>query len=82
MSVTTPCYCSRVDAQRAIDFKDSLVTTAQADRAIQSASRNIEGHLHRLFYPWDGTKWFDWPLRTTSTRIRGGCGWTGTTSCA
>ena len=61
MSVTTPCYCSRVDAQRAIDFKDSLVTTAQADRAIQSASRNIEGHLHRLFYPWDGTKWFDWP---------------------
>jgi hypothetical protein len=61
VSVTTLCYCSREDAQRAIDFHDGVVTTANVDRAIQSAARNIEGHLHRLFYPWDGTKFFDWP---------------------
>ena len=61
MPVTTPCYCSRTDAQRAIDFTDGLLTNRAVDRAIQSASRNIEGQLHRLFYPWDGTKFFPWP---------------------
>lgn len=33
----------------------------QVDRAIQSASRNIEAHLHRRFYPQDTTRYFDWP---------------------
>jgi len=61
MSVSTVCYCSRTDAQRAIDFTDGLITNLQVDRAIQSAARNIEGHLHRLFYPFDGTKWWDFP---------------------
>jgi hypothetical protein len=61
MTVTTPAYCSRTDAQRAVDFTDGLLTNQQIDRAIQSAARNIEGHLHRLFYPWDGTKWWDYP---------------------
>jgi hypothetical protein len=63
MTVFEPCSCSREDAQRAIDFKDGITTEIQGktDRAIQSVSRNIEGHLHRLFYPWDGTKRWDWP---------------------
>jgi hypothetical protein len=63
MTVYEPAYCSREDAQRAIDFKDGITTEVQykTDRAIQSISRNIEGHLHRLFYPWDGVKWFDFP---------------------
>lgn len=63
MTVTTPAYCSREDAQQPSDFTDGIVASIQqrTDRAIQSASRNIEGHLHRLFYPYDTTKWFDWP---------------------
>lgn len=61
VSVTTPCYCSRTDAQRAVDFTDGLLTTSAVDRAIQSAARNIEGHLHRNFYPHDGVKFFSWP---------------------
>jgi hypothetical protein len=63
MTVTTPAYCSREDAQQSIDFTDGITTTIQAktDRAIQDAARNIEGHLHRLFYPQDITKWWDWP---------------------
>ena len=63
MTVYEYAYCSREDAQRAIDFKDGITTEVQykTDRAIQSISRNIEGHLHRLFVPWDGTKWFDFP---------------------
>lgn len=63
MTVYEYAYCSREDAQRAIDFKDGITTEVQykTDRAIQSITRNIEGHLHRLFVPWDGAKWFDFP---------------------
>jgi hypothetical protein len=61
VAVTDIAYCSRTDAQRAIDFTDGLITNLQVDRAIQSAARNIEGHLHRLFYPQDLTLWWDWP---------------------
>src|SRR5580692_6379052 len=61
VTVYQPCYCSRSDAQRAPDFTDGLMTNLQLDRAIQSASRNIEGNLKRIFVPWDGTKWWDFP---------------------
>jgi hypothetical protein len=63
VTVWEPCYCSREDAQRAIDFKDGITAEIQGktDRAIQSVSRNIEGHLHRLFYPDDGVRWEDYP---------------------
>lgn len=61
MPVTTPCYCNRDDAQRAVDFADTVISNAQLDRAIQSAARNIEAHLHREFYPLDTVRKFDWP---------------------
>lgn len=61
MSVTTPCYCNRTDVQRATDIRSGLIDVARVDEAIQGASRDVEEGLHRLFYPWDGTKWFDWP---------------------
>jgi hypothetical protein len=63
MTVYEPSYCSREDAQNAIDFKDGITTEIQrkTDRAIQSVSRNIEAHLHGLYYPWDGTRWLDFP---------------------
>ena len=63
MTVYDVAYCSREDAQASVDFADGITTTIQAktDRAITDAARNIEGQLHRLFYPWDGTKFWDWP---------------------
>jgi hypothetical protein len=61
MAVTTPTYCTREDVKRAIDIKETARTNWQIDRAIQSAARNIEGHLHRVFYPTDATRYFDWP---------------------
>jgi hypothetical protein len=61
MGIVTPCYASRNDVQRAPDFKDSLLTGVQIDRALQSVSRLIEGQLHRLFYPTDTTYQWDWP---------------------
>lgn len=61
MAVSRPCYCNREDVQRAVDFKDGLLANAQIDRAIQSASDLIDGHLKRVFYPYDATKYLDWP---------------------
>jgi hypothetical protein len=59
--VTTPCYCTREDVKRALDVHETARNNVQIDRAIQSSARNIEGYLHRRFYPEDGTKFFDWP---------------------
>lgn len=56
-----PCYASREDVQRALDVKDTYRNFVQIDRAIQDASRDIEGGLHRRFYPHDDTRFFDWP---------------------
>lgn len=61
MAVTTPCYCSREQVARSTDLKSTARMDWQIDRAIQSAARNIEGHLHRTFYPQDATRYFDWP---------------------
>jgi len=61
MAITTPCYCTREDVKAAPDMKSTDYSNVQIDRAIQSSSRNIEGHLHRRFYPEDKTKYFDWP---------------------
>lgn len=61
MALAEPCYCTREDVQRAPDFKDSVLTNAIIDRAIQSTARDIEGHLHRIFYPLDATFKWDWP---------------------
>ncbi len=61
MAITTPCYCSREDVKRAIDIKQTARANWQVDRAIQSSARNVEGHLHRIFYPNDTTRYFDWP---------------------
>ena len=61
MSIARPCYCNRLEVQRAVDFKDGMLSNAQIDRALQSAAEMIEGHLQRVFYPYDATKYFDWP---------------------
>lgn len=59
--ISRPCYCNRDDVLRAADFKDSVLSTDQIDRALASSADNIEGQLHRHFYPVDGTRYFDWP---------------------
>lgn len=61
MTISRPCYCSRDECMRSIDMKDSAITTANVDRAIAAASDDIDGAMRRSFYPWDGTKFFDWP---------------------
>lgn len=54
-------YATREDVKSALDMKETARNDAQLDRAIESASRSVEGLLHRRFYPWSGTRYFDWP---------------------
>jgi hypothetical protein len=54
-------YCSRQTAMRAVDFRDGIDQNEAADRAIETASTNIDANLHRVFYPTDATRYFDWP---------------------
>lgn len=53
-------YASREDVKAVAN-----IVTARDDRlvddAIESGSRNVEGLLHRRFYPWIGTRKLDWP---------------------
>lgn len=61
MAVTTPCLCRREDVKRTLDVMETARHNWQIDRAIQSAARNIEAHMHLVFHPTDATRYFDWP---------------------
>jgi hypothetical protein len=61
VSIYRITYCNRSEAQMAVDFKPGLDVNAALDRAMLSAAENIEGHFHRVFYPSDDTRYFDWP---------------------
>lgn len=61
MAITTPCYCTREEVKAALDVKLTARSDAQVDRAIDSASRSIEGLLHRRFYSAIETNHWDWP---------------------
>ena len=75
MPVNRPCYCSRDDVKRALDQEGITATSNdRIDRALATVADTIEGQMHRVFYPLDSSRFFDWPLRTTSTPSRGSCG--------
>lgn len=45
----------------AMDFRDSTLRTASVDSAIAGSSRDVDDLCHRVFYPEDTTRSFDWP---------------------
>lgn len=59
--ITRPCYSFREQAQRSIEWADGVDQAAIMDRALESAADNIDGQMHRIFYPYDATLFFDWP---------------------
>lgn len=60
-------YTTREAVKAALDVKETARSNAQIDRAIESASRMIDGSvpgagfLHRRFYPELRTMTWDWP---------------------
>lgn len=63
-------YCTRESVKAAVDVKNTAAANAQIDRLIESAARNIERLCHRVFWPWTGTRYFDWPDQTSPTSWR------------
>lgn len=61
MTVTEPAYVTREAVKKALDVKATARSDDDIDRAIQAASRSAEGLLHRVFYPRDMTRYWDWP---------------------
>lgn len=59
--MVNPWYTTREVVKAATDVKNSARSDDQVDRCIESASRAVEGILHRKFYPWTGTRYFPWP---------------------
>lgn len=67
-------YCTREEVQDAFDVREAAHRSAQIDRAIASASDDIDGWLNRHKHgiaPTTATRYFDWPSRnySASTRI-------------
>lgn len=56
-----PWYCWREDVADVLDVAASPLAYRAIDRAIGSASREVEGLLRRRFYPEIDTRLFDWP---------------------
>lgn len=54
-------YTTREDVMGALDVKQTARNKRYVDQAIEAASRNVEGQLHRRFYPLQATRFFDWP---------------------
>lgn len=54
-------YATREQVKGALDFKETARTNAAVDRALEAASRSVEGLCHRRFYPEIATRLWDWP---------------------
>lgn len=63
-------YTTREAVKAALDIKQTARSNAQVDDAIESASRAVEGLLHREFYPLTATRFFPWPANNYSRAWR------------
>ncbi len=61
MTISRVCYSNRSQAQRSIDFTPGIDVNDALDRAMTSAAEKIDGQLHRVFFPSDDVRYWDWP---------------------
>ena len=55
------CYTTRERVKRALDSAETARNNREVAEAIAAATPEIESLCHRVFYPWTGTHYFDWP---------------------
>lgn len=60
-------YAYREEIKAELDVKETARSNARIDRALEDASRRIEGMCHRRFYPVQATRYFDWPSSAGGT---------------
>lgn len=64
-------YATREDVKDALDFAETARANWRVDRAVETASRNIENNLcNRVFYPTNATRYKDWPNLATARSWR------------
>jgi hypothetical protein len=63
-------YATREDVKDSLDIKETARNNAQVDRAVEAASRAVEGFLHRVFAPVLATRYFNWPNQQTARAWR------------
>lgn len=61
MTITRPVYASRENLRRVLDIKTTARNAPEVDRALEAGSEAVESVTNRTFYPWTGTRYFDWP---------------------
>lgn len=54
-------YTTREDVMSAQDIKATAYSGREIDRAIDAGARAVEALLHRVLYPWLGSRYFDYP---------------------
>jgi hypothetical protein len=68
MTLVRATYCTREDVLSALQLQQSPRIYNDVDRAIASATRNIDGRCHRTFHPVRDTREFLWPEPNQSAR--------------
>lgn len=63
-------YTTLESVKNDIDFKETARNDAVVRRAIEGASRSVEGLMLRVFYPQVDTRSFDWPSEFDGTSYR------------
>lgn len=63
-------YATREAVENALDVKNTARASAEVDSALDSAFDAVFALTHRRFYPWTGTRNFDWPSRRYGTSYR------------
>lgn len=61
MAIYEVAYCTREQVQRALNLADVPRFNERVDQAIMAGARDVEGLLHRRFYPETKTVKFDQP---------------------
>ena len=59
--MTTPTYATREEIKAELDVKETARSNARIDRALADATEAVHGLCHRVFYPEQATRSFDWP---------------------
>jgi hypothetical protein len=65
--MTTPFYATREEIKAELDVKETARSNAKIDRALADATEAVEGLTHRVFYPVQDIRKFDWPPRSGAT---------------
>ncbi|PXY27432.1 hypothetical protein [Prauserella muralis] len=54
-------YATREDVKRGLDITDGARANLLIDQQLAAGARAVDRLCHRIFYPWTGTRYFDWP---------------------